>query len=91
MITLTKQPADQLDYDVNFDRWLPDGDYITSGNAVLDKTGELVIDSISITDQVIKVWMSGGVSGTTYKITITAATAGGRIKETEFRLRVKEL
>ncbi len=91
MITLTKQPADQLDYDVKFDRWLPDGDYITSGNAVLDKTGELVIDSISITDQVIKVWMSGGVSGTTYKITITAATAGGRIKETEFRLRVKEL
>lgn len=91
MITLSKQPVDQLDYDVSFDKWLPDGDTITSGNAVLDKTGELVIDSISITDQVIKVWMSGGVSGTTYKITVTAATTGGRIKETEFRLRVKEL
>lgn len=91
METKFKQPAEQLDYPVKFDKWLPDGDTITSGDATLDIVGELVIESIGITDQTVTVWVSGGVDGKTYKVTVLAATAGGRIVEEDFKIRVKEI
>lgn len=92
--TQTKQPADQLDYDVDFSKWLPDDDEITSAIAVtteiVDETTPLVVESVQITSQVVKVWINGGVDGSTYTVTVTASTVGGRIKETEFKIRVKD-
>lgn len=38
-----------------------------------------------------KVWLKGGVSGLTYKVTIGATTHQGRIVETDFLVRIKEL
>lgn len=86
-----KQPGDQLDYDVEFDNWMPDGDEITTVEVFLDKVGELVIDQYQKSGLIVKVWLSGGISGCTYKVTVRVATAGARIKETEFKLRVREL
>ena len=94
MDTFTKQVRDQLDYDVDFSVWIPEGDIITTSEATLDVTGELVIDATQIdpdTGQIIKVWLSGGVDGKTYTITVVGSTSQGRIKETEFRLRVKDI
>lgn len=87
---LTKQPADQLDYDVDYGRWLPDGDAVTMAETAVEPAGDLVIDSVQITDQVVKVWTSGGADGATYKVVVTASTSGGRIKQTEFRIRVRD-
>lgn len=39
----------------------------------------------------IKVWLSGGEHGATYKITVRADTEGGRRKEIDFRLQVREV
>lgn len=86
-----KQPADQLDYDLDFSDWLTDGDTITGAVAVSDVPAELVILSVSITDQIVKVWASGGVTGSTYQVTATVTTAEGRIKELDFKIRVKEI
>lgn len=86
-----KQPGDLLDFVVRFDRWLPSNDAITTVEAVVDDPAEVTIDSLQYTADTVTVWLSGGISGKTYKVTVTVATAIGRIKETEFRLRVREL
>jgi len=91
MFKATKQSGDTLDYDVDFSQWLPKGDLITTASAVLNVTGELVIDAVSLATPIVKVWLSAGVNGSTYKITVTIATNGGRVKEEEFLLRIKDI
>lgn len=38
----------------------------------------------------VKVWISGGTAGGSYKVTVRINTAGGRTKEHEFQVKVKE-
>lgn len=96
-----KQPGDTLDYDADFTNWLPEGDIITSATATVTSVNQAAIDdpdnslvviayAVSDDGRMVKVWVEKGVDGGTYKITATAATEGGRIKETDFRIRVKE-
>jgi len=88
--TLQKRPVDELDYDVNFEKWLTEGDVITSADAAVTPTGELIIESVAIIDQVVKIWLTGGDLNETYTVLVTVATSGGRVKEVEFNLRVKD-
>ena len=44
----------------------------------------------SVTNGVAKVWLSGGLHGKTYKVTVTLTTVGGRIKQVEILIKVKE-
>lgn len=91
METRVKQPRDTLDYDVNFSDWLPDDDTIGNTPVVtIEPAGELMVDAVQVASPIVKVWLSGGLDKASYKITVTASTIGGRIKETEFRMRVKE-
>ncbi len=90
MQTFTKEPGDELDYDADFSAWLPDGDTITSAAAVLDKEDELEITAVQVSTPIVKVWTKAGVDRATYKITVTASTAGGRVKEVQFKLRIKD-
>lgn len=85
-----KQPADHLDYDITFEDWLPDGDTIVSASTSLDIAGELVVTNTLVLSPIVKVWVSGGVDGKTYKLTVLATTQQGRVKEVEFKLRVKD-
>jgi len=85
-----KQPADQLDYDLDFSEWLTDDDVITGAIAVSSVPSELVIMSVGVTNKIAKVWLYGGVSGSTYQVTATITTALGRIKEEDFKVRVRE-
>jgi hypothetical protein len=66
---------DQTDY---LDNSLPIPDYLT-------------IDTTIVTDTIVKVWLSLGRTGQKYKITIVATTAAGRVKEHDFRVRVREI
>lgn len=86
-----KQPADQLDYDLDFSEWLADGDTITGVTAVSDVPAELVILSALVADQTVKIWVSGGLDGSTYKVTATVSTSQGRIKELDFKIRVRDI
>ena len=87
-----KQPGDQLDYDIDFSDWFPDDDSITGVTAESDVPDDLTIVSASVASSglTVKIWVAGGVNGETYKITATVSTAGGRIKELEFKIRVRE-
>lgn len=85
-----KQPDEYLDYNVDFTDWMPDGDTIASAAATVSPAGELDVDTVSIATPIVKFWAAGGVTGKTYKITVKITTAGGRVKEDEIKIRVRE-
>ena len=88
--TVQKRPNDELDYDVDFSKWLTGDDTITSVTAVVSPTGELAVESVSIADQAVKVWLKDGDDLNSYSVVVTVATSGGRIKEVEFKVRVRD-
>lgn len=88
--TYQKQPNDVLDYDIDFSRWIADSDLIISVVATADVGITLLTTTIVNSGKSVKQWVSGGVSGVTYKIQIRATTSEGRVKEDEFKVKVKE-
>ena len=89
--TVTQQPADVQDYDIEFSEWFPPGDQITSC-VISVKPPMPAPPSHAIRGQRVKVWVySGGHAGTKYQISICPTTAEGRKKEVELMVRIKEV
>lgn len=90
--TFEKQPADVLDYDIDYATWLPDNDALNSVSASVLPAGDLLVDLILLIENNtrVKLWVSGGTAGTTYKIEVTVTTTDGRVKQDEIRFRCKE-
>jgi len=104
MQTFEKQPSEVLDYDIDMSEWFEDigSDDIESVTVTVDGTGiapSLVLgpdafpifDILGSSSTSFKVWVGGGVDGQSYKITAKVVTAAGREKETDFKIKVKEL
>lgn len=87
--TVRKRPDDQLDYDVDFARWLSDGDTIQDASAVVSPAG-VTVDRVEVFGHIVKVWLSGGTAGGSHEIQVTVSTAKRRVKEVAFNLRVAE-
>lgn len=94
-----KQPAETLDYDVDFAEFLSDGDtLVTTGNppvpsplnVTVDPAGMTLGPTVVVGGKVVKQWLSGGTDGVRYKITLTVTTNAGRVKQVEFVVRVKD-
>jgi len=86
---MVKKPADVLDYDVDFARWLPSPDRLSGAtSAIANSTA--VVDRTEYTDTNAKVWISGGALGETATVTVTATTQEGRTKQFVFNLKIKE-
>lgn len=95
-----KQPAETLDYDIDFSEFLADGDtLVTTGNPPVPSPLSVTIDNAGMTlgptvviggGTIIKQWLSGGTDGVRYKITVTATSNAGRVKQIEFVVRVKD-
>ena len=87
-----KQPADVQDFDIDFSEWLIGMDDIAPGPDGLSVEAEVGIAILAsvLHNGVAKVWTSGGVDGTTYKITATVTTEGNRVKQAEIKVKVKE-
>ncbi len=79
---------DRLDYDVDFARWLSDDDTITDATATA--SDGLMIDSVQVFGQIVKVWVSGGAVGKSYVVTVTATTQDARVKDECFTIRISE-
>lgn len=86
----TKQPVDVLDYDIDYSQWLTTGDNVESFTVVVEPSG-LTVDNTFTNDPRVKIYLSGGTDGATYKITVTMTTADGRVKQDEFKLKVKDI
>lgn len=88
--TFSKQPVEVLDYDIDCSDWLVSDDVLASATAVTDVAG-LTVDSVLVSSPRVKVWLSGGTNGAAYKVTVTITTDDGRVKQVEFRVRVKDV
>lgn len=86
-----KRSVDQLDFDIDFSRWLPDGDTIQSATATVE-TGESMVSvpQVLVDGDTVKVWVIDGLTGKTASILVTVTTTGNRVKQVEFQIRVKD-
>lgn len=84
----TIRPSERLDFDIDFDDWLEDGDTLISSTVTVEPAAELTTQ-VSNTTRIVKVWASTPVIGHTYHVTVTVVTAGGRTKVECFKLRSK--
>ncbi len=89
LATFTKQPADVQDYDIDYNEWLTDLDDVSATHTVTAEAGITV--SSFLLYGIVKVWASGGTDGTKYKVTATLTTLGGRTKQSEITIKVKEV
>lgn len=87
--TFNKQPAEVLDYDIDYSSALDTGDTIVA-HTVTAETGITVDTSVIVGGVYVKIWLSGGTNGATYKITLTVTTAAGRVREDEIKLKIKD-
>lgn len=91
MKSYRQQPSERLDYDVHFNSYISAGDSVVSATVVSDAPSVLITTCTVADRERVKVMVSGGVDGGTYKVTVLATTTLGLIKEVDFRLKVKGL
>lgn len=84
-----KQPLEVQDYDVSFVDWLAAFPDTATSHTVSADTG-ITLGTTSLTDGIVKVWLSGGTDGVAYKVTVSIVTAGNRVKEDEIIIKIKE-
>lgn len=89
LATFIQQPAEVLDYWLDYDDWLVDDDRLLSAQATVVPSG-LNVSPIITNDTRISLWVSGGVDKTKYKIELTVGTFKGRAKQDEFILIIKD-
>ena len=81
--TAVQQPNDELDYDVDYTEWFgATADQLSTFSASVSPAGLNVLAAVA-SNNVGKLWISGGTAGTTYTITVTGVTTGSRVKEDE--------
>ncbi len=86
----TKDPNAVLDYTIDWSAWLAPGDTITDATATVSDNS-LVVDTVSFTTDDTTVWLSGGVIGESYDVTIHVTTNGGREDDRTITINMKEL
>ena len=85
-----KQPAEILDYDVDFTDWFTNRTDSPASHIVVAETGITVVSGTR-TGNVVKVILSGGTDNASYKITVRLTTTAGLVKEADFTVKVKEV
>jgi hypothetical protein len=85
-----KQPIEEQDYDFDFSEYLELHNDVIQNLAVAVETG-LTLGAYSHSLGVVKVWISGGEDGEQYKVSATVTTVGGRVKQGDLIIRVREL
>lgn len=87
----TKQPGDTRRCVVSFADWFADRTDAPASYTVAVDPGVTVAGD-EINGSVVTVWISGGVSGTRYKVTVALTTTSTppAVKEVDFYVIVKE-
>jgi hypothetical protein len=88
--TFLKQPAEVLDFDVDFNDYLTAVADTGASHTATAETG-ITLQASTLVSGRVKVWLAGGTDGTRYKVTTRLTTTGGRLRESEFYVRVKEV
>lgn len=86
----TKQPAEVLDYPFDFTDFLQEVNDTALSHTVTVSEG-VTLGTTSLARGVVRAFVSGGVSGRAYKVSATLTTTGGRVKQLDIQLKVKEI
>lgn len=89
--TVLQQPAESLDYDIDYSEFFAETDDSISSFTVEDGTDELEFTKGIGSGDIIKVWIAGGVAGNTYTATITMTSTDGRVKQDEIIVAIQEI
>lgn len=89
LATFTKQPSEVQDYDIDFAPYLTSQNDLAESFTYTTDPGITVVGSTLVNSKV-KLFLSGGLDGTTYKVTVLLTTVTGRKKEADIRIRVRE-
>lgn len=84
-----KQPSEILDYQVDYSEWAADRTDTPVSFVVTAETG-ITVTASSRSGWIVTVVLSGGTSGTKYKITVRLTTSSGVVREADFIVSVKE-
>lgn len=88
-----KQPNEIESYSVVYEDDLePTDSILLEEISISSATGAdlPVIDTSGVFEQRVRMFISGGVDGQSYKVTVRVRTDTGRVLEDEFRLRIKD-
>lgn len=91
----TQASVDVLQYEIDYSRWLADGETLNSFTfTVEDVTSPaLAVTNAAIdiaTHSLLTYFISGGVTGTKYTVTVKVTTSGGQTFECYFEIRIKD-
>jgi len=84
-----KQPIEVDDFDMSFVDYLTAKADTIFSHVVSADPGITVVSSTAA-NGIVKVWLSGGTDGVTYKVTSTITTTGGRVRQHEALYKIKE-
>lgn len=89
----TQQPRERLPYIVSYAEALSSNDNVVTAEVFV--TPVILDDNVAVDAQVsdpsVRFYFTGGVSGTTYKVTLLVTTRDGSVFEDEVIIKVKEL
>ena len=84
----TQDPSANLDYAVDWSEWLPAGDTISTFQVIVG-SGISATKSVTLSTATIAViWVSGGVVGLVYAVTVRVTTSVGRVDDRTFYVRI---
>lgn len=95
----TKQPGEVCDYDIDFSDWLRAGETLSTSvvSSIECQTepadSALVNSGVTVATSSVRVRMTAGTAGKTYKVTVRTTSGGtgsGRVDESEFIVKVKD-
>ena len=89
--TVRQQSREKKAYSIDYSEALDAGDGVEQIEACFAEPDALVADPVLVSGSRARIWVSGGVDGQTYKITIRVLTSGGEILEDELLCRVKDI
>ena len=85
-----KDPADTLDYEVNFGDWLVAGDAITgTPTLAVSPAGLTVVGNPVVVGSAVRFYVTGGVANMSYLISATVSTTAGRTAKRSVYLPVR--
>lgn len=86
MKTFRKTENDELDYDIDMADWLDGDDSIE--NVELDAPDGIEVTGTDIKGDRVKIWLSGGEAGNTYRLSPVIETYESRFKQVDFMVVV---
>lgn len=90
----TKQPSDVTDYDIDYSDWLRDAETLQSVTptvaCITSDDASVTVAGTTSSTTAVRIRLSGGASGNTYKTTVRVTTSAGRVDDSEFLVVVRD-